>query len=318
MRKVAAVVLAVILTLCLVVPTSLAAEPAKGLETGSLGDLTVLKLPADLAGGASLPTAPGGEPGKPPWAGGGGGNGNGKAANKWAVVVGIADYQGTTDDLWHPDEDAKEMKEALIKYGFPKSNIKVLLNKKATAQAIVNAIRWLAENEDADSTVVFFFSGHGFRVSDSEGFDDDAESDLHDEGIVTYDGYGLPDGRSGLYVTLGNEFANFDTQKFALIFGSCHSGGMFDDDDLQASGRVICSACKADQFGYDYFFLGNTLFGYYFVDEGILHGLAEGLHVSGDGVSMEEALDYAYPRVTAVQPDSQPQIYDGYDGELIL
>jgi len=32
---------------------------------------------------------------------------------------------------------------------------------------------------------------------------------------------------------------------------------------------------------------------------------------------MEEALDYAYPRVTAVQPDSQPQIYDGFEGELV-
>jgi hypothetical protein len=159
---------------------------------------------------------------------------------------------------------------------------------------------------------MFFFSGHGFR--DSDGYwDDDSETDGNDEGIVTYDSYGLPDG------DLKTMFSVFETQKFALIFCSCHSGGMFDDDDdLQAPGRVICSACAADQYGWDYSTLGNTLFGYYFVDFGILGGNAEGLHVSGDGVSMEEALDYAYPLVVALQPDSQPQIYDGFAGEMIL
>ena len=214
------------------------------------------------------------------------------------------------NDLWHPDEDAEEMKEALMtNYGFPEGNIKVLLNKEAKAQAIVDAIDWLADYEDGQSTVVFFFSGHGFRVADGEGWDADDEGDGYDEGIVSHDLYGLPDG------FLMDKFSAFETQKFALIFGSCYSGGMFDDDDdLQKSGRVICSACKADQYGWDYLLLDNTLFGYYFIDRGILQGLAD---LNEDGVSMEEALDYAYDPVTTEQPDSQPQIYDGFGGELI-
>jgi hypothetical protein len=233
--------------------------------------------------------------------------------DKWAVVIGISDYEGTANDLWNPANDAVEMEEALIKYGFPKDNIKTLLDSQAKAQAIVDAIDWLAGVEDADDTVVFFFSGHGYRVSDRQGWDNDLEGDRYDECIVSYDLYAITDGY------LKQKFSAFETQKFALIFGSCYSGGMFDDnDDLQAPGRVICSACKADQYGWDYLLLGNTLFGYYFVDEAILQGLAEGLHVSGDGVSMEEALDYAYPRVTAEQRRSQPQIWDGFDGELIL
>lgn len=312
MRKLVIIGAVIVLVLCLAVPASLAAKPVEELETGNTSDLPVLKLPADLAGGSPQGpsfTPPGwGKPKPPP------------TPNKWAVVIGIADYEGTGADLWHPDEDAMEMKQALVtNYGFPEENIRMLLNDQATAQAIVNAIRWLASVEDADDTVVFFFCGHGFRVPDYAGWDTDREVDGYDEGIVTYDLYGLPDGCSGKYVTLGNEFKNFDSKKFALVFGSCYSGGMFDSGrvDLGKSGRVICSACKADQYGWDYWELDNTLFGYYFVDEGILQGLAEGLHVSGDGVSMEEALDYAYPRVTAEQPDSQPQIWDGFDGEFI-
>ena len=227
------------------------------------------------------------------------------AAKKWAVIIGIADYQGTGSDLWHPDEDAKEMYSELTRQqGYPKANVKLITNRGATAQAIVNAISWLVTNEKAGDEVVFFYSGHGYRAPDSDGWDSDVESDGYDEMIVTYNFYGLPDG------WFKQQFAAIESTKFALMFGSCHSGGMFDDnDDLQGTGRVIASACKADQYGWDYLQLGNTLWGYYFVDEGLLDNHAN---------SVETAHAYAYPRVVAEQPDSQPQLYDNYSGDFIL
>jgi len=227
------------------------------------------------------------------------------AGSKWAVVIGIADYEGTDSDLWHPDEDAKEMYAELTRQqGYPKRNVKLLTNKGATASAIVNAVNWLVTNEKAGDEVVFFYSGHGYRATDSDGWDTDMETDGYDEMIVTYDFYGLPDG------WFKQKFAAIESIKFALMFGSCHSGGMFDDDDdLQGTGRVIASACKADQLGWDYFFLGNTLWGYYFVDEGLLDNNAN---------SVETAHAYAYPRVVAEQPDSQPQLYDNYAGDFTL
>jgi hypothetical protein len=225
------------------------------------------------------------------------------------VVVGIADYKGSEYDLWHPDEDAKEMASALTEnYGFDKGNIKLLLNRKATYRAIVSAIDWLNQNEDAESTVVFFFSGHGFRVADSEGWDSDTESDGQDEGVVSHDFYGLPDG------FLQQKLSTLESQKIALCFGSCHSGGMFDDaSDLQGANRVVASACLADEYAWDYLLLGNTLWGKYFVDEGLLQGLAD---PQGDD-SIEEAHAYAYSEVIGERPDSHPQLDDQYSGELI-
>ncbi len=227
------------------------------------------------------------------------------AGSKWAVVIGIADYQGTGSDLWHPDEDAKEMYTELTRQqGYPKKNVKLITNRGATASAIVSAVDWLVANEKAGDEVVFFYSGHGYRDLDSEGWDSDVESDGYDEMIVTYDFYGLPDG------WFKTKFTAIESTKFALMFGSCHSGGMFDDnDDLQGTGRVIASACKADQYGWDYLQLGNTLWGYYFVDEALLDNRAN---------SVEAAHAYAYPRVVAQQPDSQPQLYDNYSGDFIL
>lgn len=224
--------------------------------------------------------------------------------DRWAVVIGIADYEGRGSDLWHPDEDAKEMKQELLEVGYPSENIKVLLNRNAKANAIASAIDWLIANEKAGDEVVFFYSGHGFRISDGEGWDDDVEFDGYDEGIVSHDFYGLTDGY------LRNKFSAIESTKFALMFGSCYSGGMFDDnDDLQGTGRVIASACKTDQFGWDYLQLGNTLWGYYFVDKGLL---------DNNAYSVESAHEYAYPYVVAQQPDSQPQLYDNYPGDFEL
>lgn len=224
--------------------------------------------------------------------------------NRWAVIIGIADYQGRGSDLWHPDEDAKEMQKELLEVGYDSESIKVLLNRNAKVNAIVSAVDWLIANEKAGDEVVFFYSGHGYRAPDGEGWDDDVESDGQDEMVVTHDLYGLPDG------WFRQKFAAIESTKFALMFGSCHSGGMFDDnDDLQGTGRVIASACKADQYGWDYLQLGNTLWGYYFVDEGLL---------DDNAYSIESAHAYAYPNIVAEQPDSQPQLYDNYPGDFEL
>ena len=226
------------------------------------------------------------------------------AANKWAVVIGIADYR-KGNDLWHPDEDAIEMVSVLEGNGYASGNIKVLLNREATASKIVSAINWLVANEKAGDEVVFFYSGHGARVLDSQGWDEDTEEiDGYDELIVTHDSYGISDGQ------LAELFSTVESTKFALMFGSCHSGGMFDaNDDLQGNGRIIASACKADQLGWDYLYLGNTLWGYYFVDQGLLQNNAN---------SIESTQEYASPFVIAEQPDSEPQLYDNFDGDFTL
>lgn len=225
--------------------------------------------------------------------------------DRWAVLIGIADYEGTEWDLWHPDEDAKEMQAELIEFGYPRGHIKLLLNRKATAAAIVDAIAWLSEKEKAGDEVVFMFCGHGFSAPDEEQWDTDVEVDGYDEGLVTYDFYGLPDG------WLKIKFEAFDTTRFAMLYGQCHSGGMFDSPgvDLQGDGRVIASACKAEEVAYDYFFLGNTLWGYYFIDDGLLDDNAD---------SMESAHAWAYPRVVAEQPGQHPQLYDNFEGEFYI
>lgn len=202
--------------------------------------------------------------------------------NKWAVIIGIGDYRGVSSDLWNPDDDAREMYTVLTsKYNFAADHIKMLINQQAKAKSIINAISWVRDFENETSTVVFFFAGHGYQAPDD--WDDDIEWDNIDECIVSWDMYGITDGRLVL------EFSAFESTKVALIFGQCFSGGM---NDISADGRVIVASSLETQYSYDLnpnwaeWGHENTLFGYYFIDEGM-----------SQVVTVEEAFGYAYTKV---------------------
>lgn len=234
----------------------------------------------------------------------------GPAPNKWAVVIGISRYADPSANLYNPDRDAKEMVRALESlYGFAEDHIRLLTNKDATADNIVASITWLIDNENDTSIVVFFYCGHGGQVSETEtakyGYPIDPEDDEMDEYIVTYDMYGIPDDY------LEDKFSAIESTQFMIWFGSCHSGGM--SPDLNGDGRVIVTACEEDEVAWDYLLLHNTLFGYYYIDEGMLDGSADGWGPNGvvdEVVTVEEAFYYSQPLVTAQQPGQNPFIWD--------
>ncbi|UCF08446.1 MAG: caspase family protein [Thermoplasmata archaeon] len=240
-----------------------------------------------------------------PGGGGGGGGGGGKppeppAVDKWAVVIGIADYKGIGNDLLYTDDDAVDMYNYLISKDYPEDNIKLLLNAKASARNILKAIDWMnGKEEKTTSECVFFYSGHG---STYDGYDD-GDDEYTDEAIVTADLYLILDGQ------LRAKFSSFASEKIAFIFDSCYSGGM---DDIAGTGRVVVTACAEEELSYDgTAAMQNGVFTYHYVGH------------SGSGLytynTVEEAFDYAAPLATAdayylYGATMNPQIFDNYGG----
>ena len=276
-----------------------------------LSEVSVMATPLDLrfksvpvkaftdASAITLKGKPPNPPGKPPKA---------PEANKWAVIIGISKYSDPSANIYNPDKDAKEMAWALENiYGFPHDHIKLLTNNKATKDNIVAAIDWLITNENSSSVIVFFYCGHGGQVEEgtySEIYPND-ETDGKDEYMVTYDLWGITDDY------LKFRFSQIESTSFMLWFGNCHSGGM--SPDLNGAGRVIVAACEEQEYAYDYLSLGNTLYGYFYVDQGMKQGYADGYGPNGvvDGtVTVEEAFYYAQPLVTQQQQDQHPFIWD--------
>lgn len=224
--------------------------------------------------------------------------------NKYAIVIGIADYKGEDNDLSYTIHDAEAMENVLTsKYGFLEGNIISLRNSDATSVNILGAIEALKGVVTPDSEVVFFYSGHG-----GIGIASDGDKEGKDESIYVYDRH-LWDGE------LKTAFEGFDG-RIVFFFDSCAAGGM---DDLAGSGRIINMATQEKRFttaiedgslggGYGY---GE--FTYYFVVEGMGEGLADTTTTNGS-VTVEEAFDYAKQETVS----DHPTIYDGFTDDLLL
>jgi len=213
--------------------------------------------------------------------------------DKWAVLIGISDYDGRANDLWNPHNDALEMRAVLDAYGY---NWAYAQDSAATADNIKLLMDWLVANEGPSSEVVFFYSGHGARTADGS-WDTDVEADGNDECIVSWDSRAVTDSY------MAGKFAEMESNHIAAVYASCHSGGMFDEASETRNGVLYIGAAEADQYGWDYLDLENTLFIYHFLDQGIINGPYD---------NFQDAFWYARPLVIAEQPDSCPIMLDLY------
>jgi hypothetical protein len=266
---------------------------------------------------------------------------------KYAVIVGVADYQ-YINDLDYTDDDAQDFYNTLVNQcGFQSDDIKLLTDSQATKSAIQDAItNWLDSREGAGSLVVIFFSGHGGNdMPDANG--DETYGD--DEYICPYNSslyswaYDISDDQLDTWLSA------LESQNIVVFIDSCFSGGMIrgpqdavsrginkatgepgaaeasaEGDgfarDVNKPGRVVLTASSDTQLSWEFGLLQNGAFTYYLV-AGLQSSSAD---TSGNGmVSAEEAYSYLQDRVdNYVYPRTgwhqDPQLYDGVSGDVDL
>ncbi|NTV83943.1 MAG: caspase family protein, partial [Bacteroidales bacterium] len=84
--------------------------------------------------------------------------------NKYAVVVGCADYQRTDMDLRYSDDDAYRFYAYLKSCeggAIPDEHIAVLVDEAATKSNIMSTMDKIFSNATADDMLIFFYTGHG-------------------------------------------------------------------------------------------------------------------------------------------------------------
>jgi hypothetical protein len=80
----------------------------------------------------------------------------------YAVVVGIEKYSGDLPEAQYAERDALSVKNHLLALGFEARNVAYLSGSGASAGALKkNLESWLPNHVTEDSTVVFYYSGHG-------------------------------------------------------------------------------------------------------------------------------------------------------------
>lgn len=86
----------------------------------------------------------------------------GEDPTRFAVVVGVERYGGGVPPADHAARDAKTMKAHLLALGYPERNIALITDHQAGKAALEKYLEaWLPKQVGPDSTVFFYFSGHG-------------------------------------------------------------------------------------------------------------------------------------------------------------
>ena len=153
-------------------------------------------------------------------------------AEQRALLVGVGKYSVSGIDLPGIDLDLDRMRDTLLLIGFEDSQIRSLLDDQATASNVVSEFKtWLRDGVESQDRVVFYFSGHGSNIPDSNG----DESDGVDEVLVTHDVRRVTrDGKRTLTGvvdddTIASLIADIPSTNIWIIVDACHSGTMTRD-----------------------------------------------------------------------------------------
>jgi metacaspase-1 len=103
----------------------------------------------------------------------------------YALLVGINKYAQPGNDLRGCVNDVTAMRALLTRtYGFAPENIRLLTDRQATQQAILEQLEWLIGSARPGDQLVWHYAGHGSQVRDTHG---DELDDYLDEIICPYD-----------------------------------------------------------------------------------------------------------------------------------
>jgi hypothetical protein len=196
----------------------------------------------------------------------------------WAVMIGVTEPQCpfcVFDTEWnvypvqlkHPDDNARDMAAQLLPIT-DEDHIKLVLNEQGTNAGIYYAIKWLAENANANDTVLFYFCGHSAP-----------------QNLGSYD-----------YLVSASQLAEWldgiHAEKVIVILDTCYAGSF--GKELNQNGRVVLMSCQPMESSLEDRELKHAVFTHY-----VLQALSDfhGADTNGNyELSAEEIFDYADPK----------------------
>jgi Caspase domain len=230
----------------------------------------------------------------------------GRSRNRWALAVGINDYQ-YGPRLAGAVNDVKLMADILQRtFGFPASHVRLLLDGEATAEAIRAEMDALLGRAAPDDVVIMYFSGHSTRISVQDGHQQSAlvPADLLDSTGLLAQAITADELHDWLFRLAAS------TPNAALILDTS-SGGFSDPQATPVrsgtGGYVVLEACRPDEFAYDHLAADSVHHGVF------TYVLGESLLRSGPQTTYRELFGEVTARVAARFPRQHPQVQGDVD-----
>ena len=150
-----------------------------------------------------------------------------------ALLVGINEYPDPRNKLEGCVNDAFLMSSVLQECGFDAGEIRLVLNERATTEAILDRLHWLLDDVRDGDERMLFYSGHGAQIPE---YGPQGEPDHVDECLVPFDFNWAPD-----HAITDKQFCEFYSQlpyksHFVAVFDCCHSGGLTRDGGPRIRG----------------------------------------------------------------------------------
>ena len=236
-------------------------------------------------------------------------------ANSWGLVVGINSYT-RVPPLQHARNDAQAVAQFLVtRLGFPERQIRILLDKDATRDAILESFMDYTNTEiQPDDRILVFFAGHGYTHPSRRG-----------EVGFLIPADGNPEDLSSLirWDTLTRNSDLIEAKHIFFIMDACYGGlaitralrpgsMRFLKDMLQRYSRQVLTAGKADEPVSD---AAGPLAGHSVFTGHLIQGL-NGNAASAEGALTANGLmSYVYERVSRDPHSQQTPHYGFFDGD---
>jgi Caspase domain len=204
----------------------------------------------------------------------------GAIARKWALVVGIGDFNDSTIvPLSYTAKDARDLRNALTDRdvgAFAAERVRLLLDKDATLVKIREAIGWLRVNAGRDDLVLVYFASHGSpRQFDPNGVSYIIVHDTNPTNAETLYATGLQmidlaedlsrELRSTRVVLILDTCFSGDAAKMRLDGGATAFAPAF-EGFARAPGRLIMAAANGDQPSWESAERQNGYFTFFLVE----------------------------------------------------
>jgi hypothetical protein len=223
--------------------------------------------------------------------------------NAYAIIIGIERYRQKLQSADFATHDAETVAEYLTKVmGYPKENVVVLLNDKASKNDFDKYLgRWLSNNVEKDSSVFVYYSGHG-APNPTTG----------DAYLVPYDGDpSFIDDTGYSLKKLYGQLGRLPAREITVALDSCFSGAggrsvlakgarplvMSLQSALVIPGNVtVMAAASNNQISSTYEEKSHGLFTYF-----MLKGIKEADVVGRDGsLAVSDLFAYVKPQVERI------------------
>ncbi len=156
-------------------------------------------------------------------------------SSRHGLIIGLGEYKDNTWSKIHGDRDVEIIRNMLSDCGY--TDIKTLINREATKDGILAAFRGLSDRCRIGDVVYIHFSGHGQRITDVNGDEDDG----WDEAWVPYDAmFAYSRNYKGEKHLIDDEIALWMTRiinkigpsgRLLVVVDACHSGDSSREDN---------------------------------------------------------------------------------------